>query len=202
MKASVSNEDYWNGVAEANSKDGVMRDNWSKRRGLVRHLLAYDITKTDVLEIGCGLGLTAGMLQMIYGGYFKYTGTDQSKRFCSLAHNYLNLHTVQTKADSMPFGDNSFNVLFAFDVLEHIPSKDKSGVYQELNRLLRDESFIFVNDPHPSNKCGHIDAVEHGFDLSEMIDLMNLEILEYSVYKGYDDFKYRFIALKRRGYDC
>ncbi len=188
--------DYWDNVATINSQNGI-RDNWSKRRGLIRHLLAYDITKTDVLEIGCGLGMTAGMLQMIYGGFFRYTGTDQSKKFCEIAKKNLNLNIVHTDADDMPFEDNSFNVLFAFDVLEHIPSKDKPKVYGELDRLLRNDSFIFINDPHPNNVCGHSNEVEHGFDLDELVKTLNLEIIEYSVYEGYADYKYRFIVLRR-----
>lgn len=190
---------YWDKVAEKASNGGL-KDNWVKRRGLIKHLLGYDMTNCKVLEIGCGLGMTAAALRMIYGGRFEYTGTDISKKFCELASKRVGLRTVNTKADCMPFKDKEFDCLFAFDVLEHIPAADKSGVYKELDRVLSDKAFVFINNPHPKNKCGHSLEEEHGFnesDMAAMCKALNMEIHEITTYHGTEGYKYNFIVLKR-----
>ena len=190
---------YWDNIAERVSNGGL-KDNWTKRRGLIKHLLDYDITKCRVLEIGCGLGMTAGALKMIYGGFFNYTGTDISPKFCELANKRIGLSTVNTRADSMPFENKSFDCLFAFDVLEHIPAEDKPNVYKELDRVLNDKAFVFINNPHPKNPCGHSDDVEHGFDESDiatMCKVLNMEIHELTTYRGHEGYKYNFIVMRR-----
>lgn len=192
---------YWDNVAEKMSKDGILRDNWIKRRGLVRNLLGYDMTNANILEIGCGFALTATMLNVIYGGHFKYVGTDISAKFCDLATKNTRLKTVHAWPNDLPFEDMKFNCLFAFDILEHIPKHERPAIWQELNRVLKHDAFIFINDPHPDNPCGHSEEVEHGFnevDLLDMVVALNAEIIEHTTYKGSEGYKYRFIVLRRK----
>lgn len=192
---------YWDNVADKMSKDGILRDNWIKRRGLVRNLLGYDMTGAEILEIGCGFALTAAMINCIYGGHLKYIGTDISKRFCEIAAKNTRLKTVNAGPQKLPFADNRFDGLFAFDIFEHIPKDERFAVYKEINRVLRDGAFIFINDPHPDNPCGHSAEVEHGFDendLLEMVAMLNAEIIEHTTYKGAEGYKYRFIVLRKK----
>lgn len=191
---------YWDNVAEKVSLDGTIRDNWVKRRGLVKHLLNYDLTNTHILEIGSGLGLTAAMLNMIYGGHFKYTGTDISEKFCKLASEKAHLTVLNVRPDNLPFEDKKFDCLFAFDVLEHIPANDKPNVYKELNRVLTDTAYVYINNPHPNNPCGHSPEEEHGFgeaDIAEMCRVLKMEVYEFTTYYGSPGYKYNFIVLKR-----
>ncbi|NOY63785.1 MAG: class I SAM-dependent methyltransferase [Nitrospirae bacterium] len=47
---------------------------------------------------------------------------------------------------SMPFGDNSFDVILCCQVLEHIPFDDVEGVIRDFQRITRDRVIISV--PH------------------------------------------------------
>lgn len=47
---------------------------------------------------------------------------------------------------SMPFGDNSFDVILCCQVLEHIPFEDLEGVIRDFQRITRDRVIISV--PH------------------------------------------------------
>lgn len=190
---------YWDNIAEKVSTGGL-KDNWTKRRGLIKHLLDYDLTKCNVLEIGCGLGMTAAILRMIYGGRFNYIGTDISSKFCEAAKKHAGLRTINTKADNMPFKDGEFDCLFAFDVMEHIPMTDRPNVYRELDRVLNKKAFIFINNPHPKNACSHSPEEEHGFGESDIADIcksLKMEVHELTTYNGTPGYKYNFIVMRR-----
>jgi ubiquinone/menaquinone biosynthesis C-methylase UbiE len=199
--------DYWNSRASMLCKNGSKEicDNWKKRRALIKLLLEYDFTGKNILEIGCGLAFTANMLMNLFGGNFEYVGTDISSIFLDYAKNIFGLNTTLARSTSIPFESESFDVLFAFDVLEHIHPDDQEETAKELNRVLKSDAMIFINNPDPMNPCGHNEDFEHQFNIWDVAGLattldMDVERIEpYTIDHGIPFLhKYQFIVMSRK----
>ena len=102
------------------------------------------------LEIGSGTGyFSLNLLQL--GMIEKLTATDISpgmlKRLANTAEGLgLEVETVQTEAEVLPFEDESFDLVFGHAVLHHIPDLDKA--FAEFLRVLRPGGAIaFAGEP-------------------------------------------------------
>ena len=91
----------------------------------------------DILEIGVGLG----------SDHFRFasntnrmTALDLSREHLRQTMKHLSLESLQTRpiygdAESMPFDDESFDLVYSFGVLHHTPNTKKS--IDEVHRVLR-----------------------------------------------------------------
>ena len=92
----------------------------------------------DVLEVGCGIA-TDG-LQFLRAGA-RYTGFDQSPVALELARRRFALEgleatdLVRSTAVTLPFADESFDLVYSHGVIHHIA--DTEGVVAEFERVLR-----------------------------------------------------------------
>ena len=88
----------------------------------------------DVLIIGKGSGIVENSLQILYPK-MKITTMDVEES--------LNPDVVSDMR-SMPFSDNSFDVILCCQVLEHIPFGDVEGVLKDFKRIVRDRAIISI----------------------------------------------------------
>ena len=102
------------------------------------------------LEIGSGTGyFSLNLLQL--GVIARLTATDISpamlKRLASTAEGLgLEVETVRTEAEVLPFEDESFDLVFGHAVLHHIPDLDRA--FAEFRRVLRPGGAIaFAGEP-------------------------------------------------------
>ena len=104
----------------------------------------------DALEIGSGTGyFSLNLLQM--GTIERLTATDISpgmlRRLAETAAGLgLEVETVATEAEELPFEDESFDLVFGHAVLHHIPDLDRA--FAEFRRVLRPGGAIaFCGEP-------------------------------------------------------
>ncbi|HWB70180.1 MAG TPA: methyltransferase domain-containing protein [Solirubrobacterales bacterium] len=104
----------------------------------------------DALEIGSGTGyFSLNLLQL--GVIERLTATDISpgmlKRLSTTAEMLgLEVATVETEAEALPFEDESFDLVFGHAVLHHIPDLDRA--FAEFRRVLRPGGMIaFCGEP-------------------------------------------------------
>src|SRR5262249_6369224 len=104
----------------------------------------------DGLEIGSGTGyFSLNLLQM--GTIERLTATDISpgmlERLSTTAEGLgMEIETVATDADELPFEDESFDLVFGHAVLHHIPDLDRA--FAEFRRVLRPGGAIaFCGEP-------------------------------------------------------
>ncbi len=104
----------------------------------------------DGLEIGSGTGyFSLNLLQL--GTIERLTATDISPgmldRLSTTAASLgLDAETVVTEAESLPFEDESFDIVFGHAVLHHIPDLDRA--FAEFRRVLRPGGAIaFCGEP-------------------------------------------------------
>jgi len=114
------------------------------RRAILESFLEGIIKKSEVrnpkiLDVGCGTG---GNLEMLakFGAAEGVDVSDEALEFCK--SKGLNVH--KGLAESLPFADQSFDVVTALDVVEHLDD-DAAGL-KEMNRVLKTggRTLIFV----------------------------------------------------------
>ena len=95
-----------------------------------------------IVDIGCGNGVITNVL----GSHYDVTAVDRSKHA---------LESVETKklsasADSIPLPDQSFDMVFSSELLEHLNDDLLKGTISEIKRLSKKYVFITVpNDENP-----------------------------------------------------
>lgn len=90
-----------------------------------------------VLEIGFGMG--TDLFQFAEGGADVY-GVDLTPRHLEIASKRFSLfnrtaHLQLADAESLPFADNTFDVVYTFGVIHHTPETDKA--VGEIHRVLK-----------------------------------------------------------------
>src|SRR5450759_423422 len=115
--------------------------------------------KTNVLEVGCGGGILS---EEIAGMGFITTGIDPSELSLKSAINHAEKSNLKIKyekgtGENLPFQDNSFDVIFCCDVLEHV--QDLPKVISEISRVLKNVG-IFIYDTFNRTYFSKISAIK------------------------------------------
>ena len=99
----------------------------------------FKVQSPKILDVGCGTG---GNLEMLakFGAAEGVDVSDEALEFCK--SKGLTVH--KGVAESLPFADESFDVVTALDVVEHLDD-DVAGL-KEMNRVLKKDgkTLIFV----------------------------------------------------------
>lgn len=105
------------------------------------HILNYIKPDSVVLDVGAGAGIVSEM--NFKGIAAKVCGIDPDERIAT--NPYLDEAHIGL-ADSIPYPDNTFDVVFADNVLEHLP--EPAEVFREINRVLRPGGFFLGKTPN------------------------------------------------------
>lgn len=100
----------------------------------VQKSLIEETKPNNILEIGKGTGTLESIMER---EGFKYTTIDIDK---SLSPDYVGDIT------KLPFKDNSFDTVCAFEVLEHIPFDEFPHAIKEMNRVAK--KFVIISLPY------------------------------------------------------
>jgi SAM-dependent methyltransferase len=105
-----------------------------------------DLTGKQILEVSCGHGGGASYLARTQQPA-SYTGLDLNTagiQFCRKRHNVPGLYFVQGNAESLPFADQSFDVVINVEASFHYP--DFAGFLTEVARVLRAGGHFLYTD--------------------------------------------------------
>ena len=128
-----------------------------------RKIFFYFIKKylpsgSKILDFGCGSGYLVGELQKI--GYDAY-GIDFEKEAIDYGVNSGIRNLVLGNGQKTEHSDKSFDMIVAFDVLEHI--EDEKPIIGELLRILRPGGKLMITVPAYQWLWGVQDDVSHHF---------------------------------------
>ena len=123
------------------------------KRKIVSGLLEKFISKKDnrILDIGCGTGIVLKMLNK----YGLASGLDISQDALSFCKERGLNSLFLGSATSLPFSDETFSLVTALDILEHI--EDDTLALREIRRVLKKGGLAIINIPAFPNVCSSHD---------------------------------------------
>lgn len=125
-------------------------------RSLLERRLPADRAGWRVLDAGCGTGINLGWLR----GFGETVGVDGSEEAIRFCHMRNETGARLAWIESLPFGDGTFHLATALDVLEHI--EDDAAAMRELARVCAPGGYILVTVPvFPSLWSEHDEINQH-----------------------------------------
>lgn len=116
------------------------------REGLLERLMPMSVEASLVVDLGAATGSAGRLLARRFRGA-RIVAVDLSRDMLCIAVRkkpwFSKMSYVQARATSLPFADNSIDVVFANQLLPWIP--DPAPVFAEVSRVLRaDGLFLFA----------------------------------------------------------
>lgn len=113
-------------------------------------------TPQDILDLGCGVGMSTLALQEIYP-QGRVTGVDLSPYFLSVAQyrsrqSQQDIRWIHAAAESTGLPDNSFDLVSACLVFHELPTDAAKAIIAEARRLLRPEGYLSIMDMNPQSE--------------------------------------------------
>lgn len=109
---------------------------------LLRKTFKDRFRKKKILDLGCG----TGRMMVVLRDFGQVSGADISDEaitFCQ-KQGFQNLKKIDAEK-SLPFPNETFDLITAFDLLEHLKNDQK--ILLEINRLLRPQGLLLVTVP-------------------------------------------------------
>ena len=121
--------------------------------GQFRRVISLGFQGKTVLDVGCG---SAGLASFVLADGGRYVGADYSPYVLRMGRHWLRrkgLLTAQllrASGSRLPFRAESFDYIFAFDVIEHLElgMAQQLDFLKELRRLIRPIGMIFLTTPN------------------------------------------------------
>lgn len=145
QKPGAFEEDYFAKTYGGTGGSYAARTTPNKWRSMVDFIRAYVPSFDSALDVGCAEGSFLAHAVRAFPKV-EWQGTDVSEYALEKARAALpRLRLQQSGAEKLPFADASFDLVTAFDVLEHVPEL-KAGV-NELHRVLKPGGYLMVTVP-------------------------------------------------------
>ena len=122
----------------------VERELWwyRGRRWICGHLLERRVGHgKQILDVGCGTGFNLGWLQR----WGEVTGVEPSPHALEECRRQGYHDVIQADALNLPFEDERFDLVTAFDIIEHI--SDDAAALREMRRVLRPGGQLLLYTP-------------------------------------------------------
>jgi SAM-dependent methyltransferase len=116
----------------------------------------------SVLDVGCGLGLIHKSIRPSFGSL---DGIDTSEEMVQNAARLNGAGNYRSYAgDRLPYADRSFDLLFAINVLHHVPEVARGGLLREMARVTRHEGVVVIFEHNPFNPLTRLAVSRCPFD--------------------------------------
>lgn len=167
---------------------------WFRARLNILQLLIGSTIKGNkkILNVGAATGATSLMLQQ----FGEVTSLEYDKDCCEFTSHETGLEIINGSITELPFKTDTFDLVCAFDVIEHVEDHQKAA--QELMRTCKPGGLIFCTVPAYQFLWSKHDEVNHHFRRYTLSDFSKLFAGTRDIYKGYFNFfLFPMIALLR-----
>jgi len=203
--------DFYNQYTIRQKKHGIN----ARHRSIMDKLVRYGLKpEHSALEIGCGIGTQTKLVARFLrkGRLFSCDISPENIRIAKeeLA-NFRNIILEVADATTLQL-KNLFDAIIMPDVIEHIPLELHARMFQNMNKMLKPDGFIFIHIPNPEYLKW---CLENRREILQIIDqpiytnllLQNLEGTDlvithlgtYSIWVEKGDYQY--IVLRRKNAD-
>jgi ubiquinone/menaquinone biosynthesis C-methylase UbiE len=123
----------------------VDRDLWNEH--LARYLFASRLCRHKrVLDLACGSGYGSATLAQSASVVIGLDNSSDAIAHARSSYPMWNLHFLLASATTLPFGDRSFDLITAFELIEHL--HDWQALLEEARRLLKQGGQLIVSTPN------------------------------------------------------
>ena len=140
----------------------------SKKTAIVKEFIPDDVD--TIIDVGCGNGIITNSLNEDYD----VTGVDLSP----IALSYVKGKKIVSSSDSIPVENNSFDMVFSSEMLEHLPDEVLYKTIEELKRISK--RYIFITVPNKEHlptsyvKCRNCGYIFHPYGHLQSFNLNKL----------------------------
>jgi 2-polyprenyl-3-methyl-5-hydroxy-6-metoxy-1,4-benzoquinol methylase len=121
---------------------------WIVKEGHAREYIRENISKdANILDVGVGNGTF--LLELSNLGFNNLFGVDIDDYRLPKAKDLINLKPVDLNRENFPFEDNTFDVITALQVMEHL--ENPFHLAREAHRLLKPDGIFILAIPHEFN---------------------------------------------------
>jgi len=144
---------------------------WFKVRGsILLQRLRQSVNGRDlrILNVGVATGRTTELLEELGD----VTSIEFDKDCLEFTQQALGIEIIHGSIADLPFSDGAFDVVTAFDVLEHVEAHEQGA--SELKRVCRPGGIVCVSVPACMSMWSRHDEVNHHFRRYSRQDLVDL----------------------------
>ena len=163
------------------ARENIIR-NYIKKLISEAHLKS---TNLKILNVGCGPGRSSQYLSE----FGETVSIEYDKYCCEFASEKTGLKIINGSITELPFEDRSFDLVCAFDVIEHV-EEDQLAV-SEMKRVAKENGIIFITVPTFMSLWSHHDVINHHFRryrLNEIETLFNFKKDGTKIFGSYFNF--------------
>ena len=113
--------------------------------------------EVKILNIGCGPGRSSEYLS----AFGKVTSIEYDKFCCEFASEKTGLEIIHGSITELPFDNETFDLVCAFDVIEHV--EDDLKAVEEMKRVAGSNGVLLVTVPAFMSLWSHHDEVNHHY---------------------------------------
>jgi ubiquinone/menaquinone biosynthesis C-methylase UbiE len=126
-----------------------------------RHL--GDTTKLTALDIGCGVGLTDKLLCDQLGELHGVDISESAVR--SASETNPKAHYSGYDGSTLPFPESCIDLVFAINVLHHVPVTSRERFVQEMSRVVKPGGATVIFEHNPLNPLTRLAVTRCEFDV-------------------------------------
>jgi SAM-dependent methyltransferase len=163
---------------------------------VARHALSGSESKAKVLDVGCGTGATLSRLSHVA----QVCGVEMERSAIVHCRGRGIQRLARAQGECLPFADDSFDLVMALDVIEHI--HDDQAAVAELVRVARPGATVLITVPaHPFLWSAHDEALHHKrrYRKKELKNVLVSAGLKIELFSYYNAALFPPIALIRLG---
>ncbi|MBC8111111.1 MAG: class I SAM-dependent methyltransferase [Verrucomicrobia bacterium] len=138
------------------------RENWwfKVRAAIIIERLEKIIPSSPNLQI-LNIGAATGRTSELLSRFGEVTSVEYDKACCDFTNEKLGMHIINASITELPFAAASFDVVCAFDVIEHVEN-DVLAV-QEMKRVCKSSGTLAITVPAFQQLWSQHDVVNHHF---------------------------------------
>jgi len=138
------------------------RHNWwfQVRLKIIHQLIKKqvgDIKTLKVLNLGIATGASSEMLT----DFGHVTSSEYDAETCEFLRTQLKMEVVQASITELPFENNTFDLVCAFDVVEHV--EDDVKAFSEMKRVAKSNGLVVTTVPAFMSLWSEHDVINHHY---------------------------------------
>lgn len=169
---SIHYKRYHQGTLQELEHNSVMYERW------IGPLMRQHAQSEVVLDYGCGFGSLTYFLQKYF---ISVKGIDASLQQIEVAKNNnlpVEFLSIADFTNWCNKNTNTFDIIFLFDVLEHIPANQQITFTRQLIKTLKQNGTIYIKVPNANsllaNRWRYIDWTHHSSFTESSLDFVCL----------------------------